>query len=261
MVDDTVNLKKLQHFLYIFFFGVIGTYDKQLGVGFGHTVEGIFRVQGGKYPAVAVGRSQDVGVQSGKQLRVRTESSPDRHTVPVNAVLLTFYCTFAVFNSFFQLRQQYLIDIQRLLGSSADHGGAHQSGSIKKGQGRRGCRGRIQNLFPDIRAIPGKPYHFFELIQFKFFTGYFFQGLNHGLHLFGDGCDMGLGNISNISVGINTDEGGIEFFSIPFKPVLYVPTLVGVVNQHIGFGNTVNIINLGQRGDPFYKRADIRGKV
>ena len=55
---------------------------------------------------------------------------------------------------------------------------------------------------------------------------------------------MGFGDIADISMGMNADDRGIEFFTIPFKPVLHVPALVRIVDQNVGFGDTVDVIDL-----------------
>ena len=63
MVNDPVYLEKVQHLFDVPFLGFIVTDDKKLRVGFGHAAERIFRIQGGKNPAVAISRRQDIGVQ------------------------------------------------------------------------------------------------------------------------------------------------------------------------------------------------------
>ena len=62
-------------------------------------------------------------------------------------------------------------------------------------------------------------------------------------------------------MGMDTDNRGVEFFTVPVKPVLHVAALVGVVDQDIGFGDTVDIKDLCQGCNTFDKSTDIGGEV
>ena len=55
------------------------------------------------------------------------------------------------------------------------------------------------------------------------------------------------GDFAHAAVGVDAENRGIEFLAIPFKPVLYVTTLVGVENQNVSLGYPFHTKGLGQR--------------
>ena len=62
-------------------------------------------------------------------------------------------------------------------------------------------------------------------------------------------------------MGVYTHEGDFKFSRIPAKPVLNIPTLVGVEYQHIGLGDGLDVIDFSEGGLFQEKGAYIAGQI
>ena len=61
-------------------------------------------------------------------------------------------------------------------------------------------------------------------------------GRAYALRLAQLGADVIVNDLADPSVRMHADQRSVEFFGIPSKPVLNVPALVGVKDQHVGLG-------------------------
>ena len=73
---------------------------------------------------------------------------------------------------------------------------------------------------------------------------------------------MFLAYVAYVAIGGYSQRRNIEFSGIPAKPVLDIAALVGVINQHIRFGNSVDSLKSpGERRFFFNECPDITRQV
>ena len=262
MVDDAVDVVQIELLVDVGFFVIFRAHDEQIGVGFGHAVEGIGSFQGGEDPAAAIGRGQHVGAQAGKELGMGAQAAPDRHAIPVNAKALVVHGTFPVVHAFFQFSQQFFVELNSPGRSPAHHGGTHEGAAVEEGQGRGFGRRHSQDLFPCIGALAGEADNLFEFVDVEFVSRDLFQRGDQVLDLQGYTGYNGPGGLFDIDVAADPQHGSVEFTGVVSEPVLDVPALVGVEDQHIGFGNAVDaFVDFGQRRLLLHVCTDVGGHV
>ncbi len=92
-----------------------------------------------------------------------------------------------------------------------------------------------------------------EFIHIESIAADLFQRWDQGFQLFGYGSRMGIGYLTDTAVGFDTQKRRLEFIGVPGKPILHVPALVGVVDQHIGFGYRFDAFISSRQGSNTFK--------
>ncbi|VTR68795.1 hypothetical protein DESC_720173 [Desulfosarcina cetonica] len=250
VVDDAVDVEEVKLVLDVRLLVVIGAHDEQLGVGPGHAAEGVVGIQGGENPAAAVGRRQDVGLQAGEQLGMGRQPAPHGHAVPIDAEFFILDGGFPFGGLVLQLGQKLVVEIHGHLGAPTHHGWPHQRGGVEKGHGRRLGGIGLQDLFPAVRASPREADHFLELVHVETVAGNLLQRLDQAFDLLGHIVHDGLGHITHGTIGVDPDHGHVVLPGVIGEPVLDVPALIGVEDQHIRLGNGLDArVGLGQGGE------------
>ena len=115
MKDHAVDLVPVDLILEILFLVVLVADDQQFDIGARHAVKRIVRIQRREYPAAAIRRSEDAGVQFGKLRGQFPQFTPDWHSFPVETEPFIVDRGDAVLDALLQLHQQLLVVVHRAL--------------------------------------------------------------------------------------------------------------------------------------------------
>src|SRR5208283_3693039 len=124
MIDDAVALEEVELLPDVLLLIFVRPDDKEFRVGPCHALEWLGRVQDIENPTAAIGGSDHSGAQARKQPGVHAKASPDRHSLPVDAMPFTaLYCPCALLDTLIQFFQEQPIHIDCRLEPPADNGG------------------------------------------------------------------------------------------------------------------------------------------